>query len=193
MLHRLRTCQRYEANHIPDQSSENQHFLSQCILWFKTKATALLCHWNNAATSPQRLSDLVRCCFFLYNNSLALGFCPRCGGLASIQLLLCEWQLIKALSFCWRHHHYVIPLQGSVLLAMKPTVTRALKTQAQTLAKLPSSSRDISSDILLTETIVTNHMIFIVLHQLPCIYHHQHWDKAGSCIKYSHPNYEGPH
>lgn len=38
---------------------------------------------------------------------------------------------------------------------MKPTATRALKTQAQARAKLPLSSSNISSDILLTETIVT--------------------------------------
>lgn len=107
--------------------------------------------------------------FFLNNYSPVLGFCPvPCrGGLAAcIQLLLCEWQLIKALGFCWRHHHYVIPLQGSVLLAMKPTATRALKTQAQTLTKLPSSSSNISSDILLTETIVT---ILTVCYFLCCI------------------------
>lgn len=135
-----------------------QDFLWKCICRSKSRLRYSFCHGSSASTSSHFLSDLVRCHFFHDNYSPVLGFCPvPCrGGLAAcIQLLLCEWQLIKALGFCWHQRHYVIPLQGSVLLAMKPTATRALKTQAQTLAKLPLSSRDISSDILLTETIVT--------------------------------------
>lgn len=53
---------------------------------------------------------------------------------------------------------------GSMLLAIKPAATRALKTQAQTLAKLPLSSCNISSDILLTETIVTIPAVCYCLH-----------------------------
>lgn len=85
-------------------------------LQIQIKATLRFCHWNSASTPAQRLSDLVETTFFPDNYSPVLGFCPvPChGGLAAcIQLLLCEWQLIKALGFCWRHCHYVIPLQGS--------------------------------------------------------------------------------
>lgn len=72
-------------------------------LLIQIKATVRFCHWNSSSTSAQRLSDLVRCPFFPDNYSPVLGFCPVpcCGGLAArIQLLLCEWQLIKALGFC---------------------------------------------------------------------------------------------
>lgn len=127
----------------------------------KIKVPVVFCHWNNASTSASlSTASLLPCKMpFIPNNySLVLGFCPVpcCGGLAAcIQLLLYEWQPIKALDFCWRHHHHVIPLQGSMLLAMKPTTKRALKTQTQTLVILPLGSSNISSDILLTETIVT--------------------------------------
>lgn len=43
---------------------------------------------------------------------------------------------------------------------------QALKTQAQTAAKLPWSSGDISSDILLTETIVTIVLLCHLLHHI---------------------------
>lgn len=130
--------------HIIDQPMWEPWVLSAFSLkghlLIQIKATVRFCHWNSSSTSAQRLSDLVRCPFFPDNYSPVLGFCPVpcCGGLAArIQLLLCEWQLIKALGFCWRHHHYVIPLQGSVLLAMKPTATRALKTEAQAAPNCP--------------------------------------------------------
>lgn len=168
---------------------------------FQMKATLWFCHWNSASTLPQHLSDLVRCPSpRQLQPRIKLLSCATAMPVdlaASVQLLLCEWQLIKALGL---HRHYVIPLQGSVLLAMKHTATRALKTQAPNLAKLALSSRGISSDMLLREKMVT---LLTVCYLLYCITSPEHTtsnnectaarDNAGSCIKYSHPNYEGPH
>lgn len=168
-------------------------FLSKCICWSKSRplcgfviGTVHQIHHSTSLTLldaffPRQLQHSIRLLSWAMPGGLA----------ACIQLLLSEWQLIKALSSCWRHRHYVIPLQGSLLLAMKHTATRALKTQTQTLAKLPLSSGDITSAMLLTEEIVT---ILTVCYSSYCISSPahtttKHWStkyKAGSCIKNSH-------
>lgn len=131
--------------------------------------------------------------FFPDNYGPVLGFCPvpsPTGLDACIQLLLREWQLIKASGFCWHHSHCVISLQGSVLLALKPTATRALNTHTHTLTKLPLSSRDNPSDILLTETIVTSLTVRCCLSGPLCIPSPPNHNRR---VKYSRPNYEASH
>lgn len=68
---------------------------------------------------------------------------------------------------------------------MKPTTARALKTGAEAITQLPLSSRNISSDNSLTETIVTVRYCFY------CISGPKHGCTRRGCIKRGHPNYKG--
>lgn len=103
-------------------------------------------HWNGAPTRAQLFSLSCWMPFIPDNYSPAMLQWP-----CSLYPASPVWMTAdKSPGLLLASRHYVIPLQGSVLLAKKPTTTRALKNQAEASIKLPISCSNISSDNLLT-------------------------------------------